>query len=85
MPKAKTSPGDIVRIVGADVESYRTFNHMLVAGEVVLVEDYGRIGARDLATRYDKVECPKTSGTFSPDKYLSEHEGSLPQNKDAAP
>lgn len=70
VPEGAQSPEKIVRIVAVEGKMYRTFSHFLSDGKLILGEDYGQKPRDDLERAYVKIECPRTEGAFSPDRFL---------------
>jgi hypothetical protein len=72
MPQGASSPEKIVRVVAVGARAYKTFSYFLSDGKLILGEDYIEHPRGELDRGYTKVECPSTTGTFSPERYLNE-------------
>jgi len=72
MPRGANTPEKILRIVGVEGQTYRTFSHFFSDGKLILGEDYGTQPRSEIDRGHSKVECPRTEGNFSPDGFLKE-------------
>ena len=79
IPAGTSSPEKIVRIVAVEGTGYKTFSHFLSNGKLILGEDYIGHPRAELERGYSKIECPRTEGTFSRDRYLNE-KGTQPES-----
>jgi hypothetical protein len=73
MPSGSSDPAKIVKVVGVSDTNYKVFTHFLSDGRLIQAQDYQNLPRSDVEIGYIAVEPPTTSGTFSPDRYLSEH------------
>ncbi len=74
IPKDKSSPTAIIRVVSISDDDYLVFSHFLSDGKLILAEDYGKVSATEIKSKYVLVECPFTESVFSPDKYLNKND-----------
>ena len=73
IPKGKTTPDSIIRLVSISSERVLFFSHFLSNGSLILSEDYQQTTLDILKENYVLVECPLVDGNFSPHKYLDEN------------
>ena len=72
IPINETAPTSIIRLLSISTENFLFSTHFLSDGKLIIAEDYKKLQSSEVKSKYSIVQCPKTDGVFSPDKYLNQ-------------
>jgi len=73
-PTGAYDSSHIIKIVAVSGTSHTVFTHFMSDGRLIEAQDYQSRRISDIENGYNIVSTPSVDGTFSPEKYISQHQ-----------